>query len=25
MYEKVLRENRIIKVVKGAIKVKRGN
>ena len=24
MYEKVLRENRIIKVVKGAIKVKRG-
>lgn len=25
MYEKVLRENKIIKVVKGAIKVKRGN
>ena len=25
MYEKVIRENRIIKVVKGAIKVKRGN
>ncbi len=25
MYEKVLRENRIIKVVKGAVKVKRGN
>jgi len=25
MYEKVLRENRIVKVVKGAVKVKRGN
>ena len=25
MYEKIIRENRIIKVVKGAIKVKRGN
>ena len=25
LYEKVLRENRIIKVVKGAVKVKRGN
>jgi hypothetical protein len=25
MYEKVIRENRIIKVVKGAVKVKRGN
>ena len=25
MYEKVLRENRIVKVIKGAVKVKRGN
>ena len=25
MYEKVIRENRVIKVVKGAVKVKRGN
>ncbi|PPR16105.1 MAG: hypothetical protein CFH33_00947 [Alphaproteobacteria bacterium MarineAlpha9_Bin3] len=25
MYEKVIRENRIVKVVKGAVKVKRGN
>ena len=25
MYEKVIRENRVIKVIKGAVKVKRGN